>query len=97
MNIMNVYPQVAEHTEVKIVGNQGALEVLRDAIEKAITEGKSVTPSLTQAIIFATDGEGYEIQIERLPDDWNDRLWQKQEPYYQIYQSRGRYENNNDG
>jgi len=85
MNLMNIYPQIAEHTEAKIVGNKEALVLLRDAIDRAIKEGKSATPSMTEAVIFATDGEGYEIQVERMPDSWDDKKWEGHTPYYQIY------------
>lgn len=56
---LHVYPQHSWHSPATIRGNVEALKALRDALDEAISEGKSA------ARAFATDGEGYEILVER--------------------------------
>lgn len=39
-------------------------------------------------VIFARDGEGYQVDVCVMPDDWNDDKWKSEEsePYYSVYQ-----------
>lgn len=56
---LHVFPQHSWHSPATIRGNIAALKALRDAIDAAIEKGEA------SARAFATDGEGYEILIER--------------------------------
>lgn len=57
---MHVYGQSVWHDDVNIVGNREALERLQEAIERAL-EGDKETG--TTGVVFAKDGEGYEVCI----------------------------------
>lgn len=96
MKILNVYGQEAWHTEVRIVGNQEGLLELRNTIDKAIKDGKAVSSG--DDCVFASDGEGYDVEIECHNDEWGikggkDSFWNKEEsaPQYIILE-RGKLE-----
>lgn len=57
---LNVYPQHVWHDDVYIVGNRAALELLAEAVQKALDGGRG------QCLSFANDGEGYDVHIVRL-------------------------------
>lgn len=94
MKILNIYGQEAWHTEARIIGNREGLLELRDTLDKAIKDGKAI--SSNDECVFASDGEGYEVQIECHDDGWGlmgskDSFWNKEEsaPQY-ILLERGR-------
>lgn len=57
---LHVHAQAREHSSVLIIGTKGALFTLREAIDKALASGGEA-----EATVFATDGEGYAVQIVR--------------------------------
>jgi len=96
MNWLNIYPQYMYHCEAKIVGNKSALSLLRDAIDRAIKngqavaggehrnpDGKTIPDELPDNVIFATDGEGYSIEVYLMPDDYLDPKWKEYLPFYE--------------
>ena len=56
---LHVYGQFCWHSEAAIVGTKNGLVALRDAISKAIDTGSGTAEA------FATDGEGYAIEVRR--------------------------------
>ena len=83
--ILNIYGQEAWHTEVKIVGSKDALEALKVCLERAIAEGYAELPTDNPPDddLFASDGEGYILQVHCL-DGWDDKRWEEHPPEYQI-------------
>ena len=82
--ILNIYGQESWHTEAKIVGSPPALQALKDALERAIHYGYAeVSEKSTDDVLFASDGEGYELEIIRL-GGWDDKRWQLYIPEYSI-------------
>lgn len=74
--IIQVYPAYDHHSEVVIIGNKEALENLTQALKEAIENGKS------QASVWASDGEGYDILIKQVDDGWDNKIWNKLPPHY---------------
>jgi len=68
VKLLNIYGQEAWHTEARIIGSKDGLLELRDAIEKAIKDGKATTSN--DLPLFASDGEGYEVIVEMHNDEW---------------------------
>lgn len=68
---INIYGQPAWHFPARIVANREGLEALRVAIDNLLW---NTNEKQTIREVFASDGEGYEITIERAPDDflWSD-------------------------
>ncbi len=67
MKILNIYGQYDNHTEARIIGNREGLEALKQAIDDAlrVPNGRASTDELNKDDpIFASDGEGYEVQTE---------------------------------
>ena len=83
MRLLHIYSQPCEHFEARIVGNDSGLRVLRDAIIKALREGQASSGEL-----FASDGEGYQVEVTLMPDDWHDPKWDDPK-YYPHYCDRG--------
>jgi len=85
---LHIYSQPFEHFEATIVGNHRALEILLDAIKRALNmpiDGDSW--ERTSEEVLATDGEGYDVAIKLLPDNPEkkpllDNLWDRFPPYY---------------
>ncbi len=77
---LNIYGQPFHHAEARIVGNRAALWRLSRALHEAIYFGKSKTKG-----IFASDGEGYDIEIILLPDNPLDPAWKDYQPEYTSY------------
>lgn len=75
---LHIYSQPWEHCEARIVGNRMALQALTNAIGEALTTGKAET----KEEIYATDGEGYTIEVIVMPDDWKDPKWEEYPPHY---------------
>ena len=102
LKILNIYGQEDNHTEARIVGNSDGLLLLKAAIERALSQGKSTTETDVkdgETALFASDGEGYEVVVERHNDEWGlkggkDSFWNKQKnwPQYIIME---RQENDN--
>ncbi|GIW56221.1 MAG: hypothetical protein KatS3mg082_2625 [Nitrospiraceae bacterium] len=65
--LLHIYGQRAHHDDVLIVGTQGALRRLCDALTRALRDGVETMPAYT------ADGEGYEVAVVRHdapPDAW---------------------------
>lgn len=60
--ILHIYGQGAWHEEADIVGDRAALTALRDAIDRALSEGSASTDAMV------TDGEGFPVVVIRLDD-----------------------------
>jgi len=75
----HIYSQLFEHCEARIIGNDAGLRVLRDTIIEALREGQAESDEL-----LAGDGEGYQVEVTMMPDDWKDPRWDKPEnrPHY---------------
>ena len=67
MKIVNIYGQEAWHEEARIIGNLEGLTELRDTLDRAIATGNSETND-TDDPVFASDGEGYVIEVKRIDD-----------------------------
>ncbi len=67
---LHVYSPLFWHDNAHIVGTRDALEMLRDAIDRALSEGKAITPG-----VFGADGEGYEVRVVALSAD--DERWHR--------------------
>lgn len=73
--------QPFEHGNARIVSNKAGLYELALtllSLTSAKTEGKAKTPRE----VFASDGEGYVVEVVRLPDDGNDKAWEGFPPHY---------------
>lgn len=85
---LHVYSQPCEHFEARIVGNQKALMILSETIQRALLMSEDADSwERTAEEMFATDGEGYSVAIKLLPDDPEkkpmlDNLWDRYPPYY---------------
>ena len=87
MAIVNIQSQHWEHSEAKIIGTKAGLETLKKLIDEAIGNYTSgmVMDRLTgkDNTVFASDGEGYEIQVIcHTGDDWGN---QAQEGVYNFW------------
>lgn len=60
---MHVYAQSHEHAPAEIRGTREALVALRDAIDRALKHPNGEA----ECAAFACDGEGYGIEIRRVP------------------------------
>ena len=81
--ILNIYGQEAWHTDARIIGSKDALVELKRLIDKAIISGNVETLENTDTCIFASDGEGYKLEIICL-NGWNDKRWEEYKPEYGI-------------
>ena len=85
--ILNIYGQEAWHTNAQIVGSPLALQVLKESITKAIAHGYAEVPDSEPKDgteeVYASDGEGYTIQISCL-GGWDDKRWLLHKPEYLI-------------
>lgn len=87
---LHVYSQPCEHFAARIVGNRKALEILKDTIEEALLilpTPDNAEEVKTNQEMLATDGEGYDVVINLLPDDPEkkpmlDNLWDRYPPQY---------------
>lgn len=62
-DFMHIYGQVSHHADALIVGTLSAIQLLRDACDRAIaTNGKF------QFDTFSSDGEGYETTVRIVAD-----------------------------
>lgn len=83
-NILHIYGQYAQHSDLYIAGDAAALMKLKLAIEHALTVGKSSFDS------FQNDGEGYDVTVHCLTTDNMDRLstaysWEHAQDYRTVY------------
>ena len=85
--ILNIYGQEAWHTEAQIIGSVLALQSLKEALAKAILYGYAQLPDHQpkngEEALYASDGEGYQLQITCLTD-WDDVRWKLHQPQYLI-------------
>jgi len=85
---LHIYSQPCEHFEARIVGNQKALMLLLDAIQRALLMPQDADNwERTAEEVFATDGEGYNVAIKQLSDNpvkqpMLDNLWDRYPPEY---------------
>ena len=70
MNLLHIYAQEQWHDDAFIVGNRHGLEVLREAITKALEAGRASGSDL-----YVTDGEGYEVKIICEDSGWREESW----------------------
>lgn len=68
-NVLHIYSHASWHVEVYIVGTMDGLSQLRDAINRAISDGQGRTKWS-----FVNDGEGYEVRIIRCSTEQAHRL-----------------------
>ncbi|MDD5704040.1 MAG: hypothetical protein PHU23_18565 [Dehalococcoidales bacterium] len=99
MKIIHIYDQPFEHSDARILGNREGLTSLRDAIDRALAGEKVVMGGFdhknldsqvlhnAEDVIWATDGEGYELHVECNDSDWMSEFWNRDEnkPYYYSY------------
>lgn len=64
METLHIYAQSSWHDEAWIAGNREGLTRLRDAIDKALLDGKGNSDH-----VFTTDGEGYRVIAMKLTDE----------------------------
>ncbi len=83
MMTLNIYGQYAWHTEAKIVASRDALLALKEVIDKAICYGYGEFSEASPNPLFASDGEGYKLEVWCL-GGWDDKRWQEHEPEYSI-------------
>ena len=87
MMTLNIYGQYAWHTEAKIVGNKEALVALQSAIAKALAHGRAMLGSERSGHdtkpLFASDGEGYELEVICLDDKSEE--WRNYQPEYTVF------------
>ena len=67
MKHLHIYSQVWPHSDAFIVGEQEALEQLRDAITRALERG---SPEKLEGMMV-NDGEGFDTYIIQKNDDWD--------------------------
>jgi len=75
MALLHIYSQPYEHSEARIIGNDAGLRVLFHALADVLVGKKVGNPYLTPDELFAGDGEGYQVQIILMPDDWSHDYW----------------------
>ena len=76
--VLNIYSQPMEHMEARIVGNKAGLEELRRVIDETLDHKYTQTCSL-----YASDGEGYQVEIKLKPDDWFSKSMDENDlPFY---------------
>ncbi len=81
MRLLQIYSQPCEHFDAVIVGNKAGLRRLFKTVLTA-SEGDIGAEVRTDQEVFATDGEGYDVKVILMPDDWNDPKWKEHEPHY---------------
>ena len=79
MTLLHIYSQLFEHCEARIVGNKAGLQELVKTIEAAL---KCSGEAISAEEVFATDGEGYDVEVVVMPNDWNDPKWKESPPHY---------------
>lgn len=67
--LLHVYPQVAWHDDVHLVGNRAALEALREAIDVALKGGTGSSNEMT------SDGEHYDAKVILEDSPWQGEPW----------------------
>jgi hypothetical protein len=73
MKILNIYGQLDNHAEARIIGNSEGLKELITTLQRALDKGKSTTEDDVKdgnTALFASDGEGYEVIVECHDDKW---------------------------
>lgn len=68
MTTLHIYAQEIWHDEAYIAGTREDLEMLRMAIDRALTEGRG------QMQTFACDGEGYIVHVVVATEDQADAM-----------------------
>ncbi|MFA5790758.1 MAG: hypothetical protein WC976_06875 [Caldisericia bacterium] len=83
IDLLHIYGQSSHHDDAFIVGNRGALEKLKKAIEKALS-GDEGTDNIVS--VSVNDGEGYDLHITMDNSDWGKGRWSKRAvPYTADY------------
>lgn len=78
MKVLNIYGQPMEHMGVTIIGTREGLQDLVTAIDKALLLGTASTGEM----LFASDGEGYAVEVIHGSENWLDDFWQKHPAFY---------------
>jgi hypothetical protein len=83
--LLHVYGQRSWHEEAYIIGDERALRLLRDAIDRAL----AAPDGLARASVSVCDGEGYEMHVVKLASE---RMGRLQLPYtsYDTYNENKR-------
>lgn len=63
---LHVYAQSRQHSPAKIRGTTEGLKALRDALNTAIEHGGKATGEAQTSPVYAWDGEGYVVEIQRV-------------------------------
>lgn len=80
--VIHLHALADEHGDAWICANSAALRVLRDAIE-ILLEDHGPLNSSGEIRVFAADGEGYDLSIEKREGAPHAALWDRlPEPYY---------------
>lgn len=80
-NLLHVYAQGQWHGDAWLVGDREGLTALRDAVDRALTDGSAACEA------FVDDGEGYAVLVVHLDHDgpWG----RMRSPYIAEYCGRG--------
>ena len=68
MTTLHIYAQEIWHDEAYIAGTREDLEMLRMAIDRALTDGRG------QMQAFVCDGEGYTVHVVTMTEDQADAM-----------------------
>lgn len=80
--VLHIYPLSDEHGDAAISANSSALRLLRDAIDRLL-EDHGPLKSAGEVRVFAADGEGFDLSIEKREGPPHAALWEQlPEPYY---------------
>lgn len=80
--VIHLYPLSDEHGDATISANSAALRMLRDAIE-GLLEDHGPLKSAGEVRVFASDGEAYDLSIEKREGAPHAALWELlPEPYF---------------
>ena len=77
VDLLHIYPQAFWHDDAVVLGNRSALKRLLRTVQRALDIGEAFTEVMT------TDGEGYNIYVKVLDEDWSGEKWRTASlPYY---------------
>lgn len=80
--VLHLYPLADEHGDAAISANSGALRMLHDVIERLL-EDHGPLKSADEVRVFAADGEGFDLSIEKREGPPHASIWEQlPEPYY---------------
>jgi hypothetical protein len=65
---LHLYAQSCEHDEAYIVGTREDLVILRDTIDRALSNKQAGRSSDDIEKFFTADGEGYDVYVKVVPE-----------------------------